>query len=201
MPRAPGQVDEQKSAAILQAAVDLFAAKGPRATMTEIARTAGVSKQTLYNRFACKSDIARALLNKRSMAITAPLDNDMPLVEALAGVADGLIERAMDDRSSEHMRALALVARDDPDLARAVFEAGPSQSLARIAEWLRQQDKKGGLNVPNPEEAAEIFIGMVLGHTHFRLILGLKPLDHDAKAHAKEAAHRFVRAYSPVSTA
>lgn len=197
MPRAPGQVDEQKSAAILQAAVDLFAAKGPRATMTEIARTAGVSKQTLYNRFACKSDIARALLNKRSMAITAPLDNDTPLGEALAGVADGLIERAMDHRSSEHMRALALVARDDPGLARAVFEAGPSQSLARIAEWLRQQHSKGGLNVPNPEEAAEIFIGMVLGHAHFRLILGLKPLEHDAKAHAKEAAHRFVRAYSP----
>jgi len=197
VPRAPGQVDEHKSNAILQAAIDLFAAKGPRATMTEIARTAGVSKQTLYNRFSCKSEIARALLSKRSLAITAPLDNDMSPVEALAGVAEGLIERALDHRSSEHMRALALVARDDPDLARAVFEAGPSQSLARIAEWLRQQHSRGLLDVANPTEAAEIFVGMVMGHSHFRLILGLQPMDHDAKAHAREAAIRFVRAYSP----
>ena len=197
MPRAPGQVDEQKSTAILQAALDLFAAKGPRATMTEIARTAGVSKQTLYNRFACKSDIARALLNRRSMAITAPLDNDVPLEAALASVAEGLIERALDHRSSEHMRALALVARDDPGLAQAVFEAGPNQSLLRIAEFLRLQDAKGKLSVSNPKEAAEIFIGMALGHSHFRLILDLKPFEYDPKVHAAEAARRFVRAYAP----
>lgn len=197
MPRAPGQVDEQKSMAILQAALDLFAAKGPRATMTEIARTAGVSKQTLYNRYASKSEIARALLDRRSMAITAPLDNDMPLADALAGVAARLIERVLDHRSSEHMRALALVARDDPELAQAVFEAGPRRSLERIADWLRRQDARGNLSVPDPVEAAEVFVGMVLGHCHFRLVLGLKPFDHDPVAHAAEAARRFLRAYAP----
>ena len=197
MPRAPGQVDEKKSVAILKAAMDLFAAKGPRATMTEIARRAGVSKQTLYNRYPSKNEIARALLNRRSMAVTAPLDNDMPLQDALSGVAEGLIERALDHRSSEHMQALALVARDDPELAHAVFESGPSLSLSRIAHWLRRQDGKGTLSVPNPEEAAEIFIGMVLGHCHFRLILGLNPFEHDPRIHAAEAARRFIRAYSP----
>ena len=196
MPRAPGQVDEQKSSAILQAAIDLFAAKGPRATMTEIARVAGVSKQTLYNRFPSKSDIARALLNQRSLAITASLDDDAPLHEALTGVAEALLERAVDHRSSEHMRALALVARDDPGLARAVFESGPSLSLARIGEWLRLQDAKGTLSIPEPDSAAEILIGMVLGHAHFRLILGLKPFEHDPKVHAAEVVRRFLRAYA-----
>lgn len=197
MPRAPGQVDEAKSDAILTAAVDLFSAKGPRATMTEIAREAGVSKQTLYNRFSSKTEIARALLNRRSLAITAPLDDDASLQETLTGVAERLVERALDHRSSEHMRALALVARDEPDLAHAVFESGPDKSLARIAQWLELQDRKGLLCVPNPPEAAEIFVGMVMGHAHFRLILGLKPFVHDANIHAAEAAARFIRAYAP----
>ena len=71
MPRAPGQVDEHKSEAILQAASDLFVEKGAGASMTEIARRAGVSKQTLYNRFPTKLDIARALAARRSDAVTA----------------------------------------------------------------------------------------------------------------------------------
>ena len=54
MARRQGQVDEKKSAAILDAATTLFADKGLAVTMDEIARLAGVSKQTVYNRFASK---------------------------------------------------------------------------------------------------------------------------------------------------
>ena len=70
MPRAPGQIDEQKSQAIMAAAVDLFARKGAKASMAEIARMAGVSKQTLYNRYPSKAELARALLTQRSLSIT-----------------------------------------------------------------------------------------------------------------------------------
>ncbi|EHN76679.1 TetR family protein, partial [Streptomyces coelicoflavus ZG0656] len=54
MARRRGQVDEKKSEAILEAAATLFAEKGLSASMEEIARLAGVSKQTVYNRFASK---------------------------------------------------------------------------------------------------------------------------------------------------
>ena len=72
MARALGQVDERKGEAILDAARDVFAEKGPAATMEEIARRAGVSKQTLYNRFGSKLEIGRALAARRSEAVTAP---------------------------------------------------------------------------------------------------------------------------------
>ena len=61
MARRLGQVDERKSEAILDAAATLFADKGLQAKMDEIAKLAGVSKQTVYNRFASKLEIAKAL--------------------------------------------------------------------------------------------------------------------------------------------
>ena len=197
MPRARGQIDEHKSDAILAAAVELFSTKGPATTMADIARAAGVSKQTLYNRYPNKSELARTLLSQRSLAITSPLGNDGPLEEALEGVAKGLIERVLDPHSSDHLRAMAMSSHDDPELARAVFEAGPKQSLSRIADWLSRQHEAGRLSVPNPAEAAEIFVGMVLGHCKFRLLLGIPPFEHEPMAHAREAARRFIKAYAP----
>ncbi len=197
MPRAPGQIDEQKSSDILRAAVDLFAQKGPKASMAEIARLAGVSKQTLYNRYPSKAELARALLTQRSIAITAPLEIDTDPVEALSAVAEVLLARTAHPQSSHHLRALALVSREDGELAKAVFESGPGRSLKRIADWLEKQHARGTLNIDNPNEAAEIFVGMVMGHAHLRLVLGLQPLSSDPKAHAAQVARRFVRAYAP----
>ena len=50
MARALGQIDIRKDEAILDAAARLFASRGLSVSMDEIARCAGVSKQTLYNR-------------------------------------------------------------------------------------------------------------------------------------------------------
>ena len=200
MPRALGQIDEQKSEDILRAAIDLFAQKGPKASMAEIARQAGVSKQTLYNRYPSKSDLARALLTMRSMAITAPLEDDADAVAALTAVAEALLDRINRPQSTDHLRALALVSREDGELATAVYEAGPGRSLDRIADWLKIQNTRGVLTIDDADEAAEVFIGMVQGHAHLRLVLNMPPLaGRDVKSHAREAAQRFVRAYAPVS--
>ncbi len=196
MPRAPGQIDEQKSEAIMAAAIDLFARKGAKASMAEIARIAGVSKQTLYNRYPSKAELARALLTERSMAITSPLQHADGLQQALGGMAMALLTRVVQANSSEHLRALAFVSREDHELAAAVFDAGPARTLIRLSQWLRERSDKGQLAIPNPDEAAEIFVGMVLGHAHLRMVLGLKSIEMDMAEHAQEVARRFVRAYA-----
>jgi len=196
MPRAPGQIDEQKSQAIMAAAVDLFARKGAKASMAEIARMAGVSKQTLYNRYPSKAELARALLTQRSLSITSPLEQSDTLQQALCGMANALLTRVVQTNSSEHLRALAFVSREDHELAAAVFEAGPARTLTRLSQWLKERHGKGELDIPNPEEAAEIFVGMVLGHAHLRMVLGLEAVEMDVAQHAEETARRFMRAYA-----
>lgn len=198
MPRAPGQVDEQKSEAILQAAQDLFAEKGAGASMAEIARRAGVSKQTLYNRFPSKTEIGRALAAQRSDAITAPLRSGAGPEDVLAAIAETLIYKIRQGGKHASLRGVALMSPEAPELAQAIYDAGPGSSVRRIAEWLTEQDHLGRLSVPDPALAAEMFAGMVLGHGHLRAVLGLaQPPVADAAAHARETARRFIRAFAP----
>ncbi|AYG94686.1 TetR/AcrR family transcriptional regulator [Brevundimonas naejangsanensis] len=198
MPRALGQVDEQKSRAILRAAAELFREKGARTSMAEIARRAGVSKQTLYNRYPTKLDIGRALAAQRSDAVTAPLQSGAAAEDVLAAIAETLIRRICLDDKGASLRGVALVSPEAPDLARIIYEAGPGESVRRIGVWLAEQDRLGRLTVPDPRAAAEMFAGMALGHGHLRSVLGLPhPAVDDVPARAREVARRFVRAFAP----
>mgnify|MGYP001312335168 FL=1 len=198
MPRVAGQVDEAKTEAILEAAAVLFGEKGLAASMDEIARRAGVSKQTLYNRYASKAEIARALAARRSDAITAPLRVGGDVETVLTAMAASLIRRICHADKGASLRGVALMSPEAPDLARAIYDAGPGESLRRIAAWLAEQDRAGRLNVPDPDHAAEMFSGMALGHGHLRSLLGVPHPDADkVETRAAETARRFIRAFSP----
>lgn len=198
MPRVAGQIDESKSEAILEAASSLFTQKGARASMAEIARRAGVSKQTLYNRFPTKGEIGRALAARRSDAITAPLRGGGAPEDVLAAMAETLIVKICRGDKGASLRGVALMSPDEPDLARAIYDAGPGESLRRIAAWLDEQHRRGVLTVPDPMAAAEMFTGMALGHGHLRSVLGLPhPRIDDHAARARDVARRFLKAFAP----
>lgn len=198
MPRPAGHIDEKKREAILAAAYELFLERGLKASMVEIARRAGVSKQTLYNRFPTRIDLARALGEQRSDAITEPLKSGAPPQEVLTNIAQTLLTKACVENQGRSLRGVALISPEFPELARTIYEAGPGSSVQRIAAWLKQQDEQGTLSVPDPLSAAEIFAGMVLGHSHLRGVLGLPhPMRQSIEDQAREAALRFIRAYQP----
>jgi AcrR family transcriptional regulator len=197
MPRAPGQVDEHKSQAILTAASELFVEKGAGASMAEIARRAGVSKQTLYNRYPSKAHIGRALAARRSDAITAPLRAEGAPEEVLAAVAEALIVKVRENQRGASLRGVALMSPEAPELAAAIYDAGPGESLRRLAAWMAEQDRQGVLAVPDAQQAAEMFAGMTLGHGHLRAILGVPhPPLADVPARARDVARRFFRAFA-----
>ena len=198
MARRQGQVDERKSEAILDAAATLIADKGMMVSMEEIARRAGVSKQTLYNRFASKVEIAKAMAFQRSDAIAAPLKGAGEPVEVLTALAASLLERTCSPDKVGSMRGVALMSVDAPEIARAVYEAGPRHSLKLLSAWLAEQTRAGRLDVPDPDEAAEMFSGMVLGHGHLRAMLNVPQIDAALRpCRAREAARIFVAAHAP----
>ncbi|MCC5611771.1 TetR/AcrR family transcriptional regulator [Nostoc sp. CHAB 5834] len=197
MPRIAGQIDQRKSEAILAAASALFAEKGVAASMDEIARRAGVSKQTLYNRYASKIDIGRALAERRSEAITAPLRSGAEPREVLTALAGALLEKVLGADGRASLRGLALMSPQDPDLAQAVYDAGPGESLRRLSLWLADQDRLGRLRVPDPIQAAEMFTGMATGHGYMRGVLGVDEPVVDRDRRAAETADRFLRAFAP----
>ncbi|MGE5566675.1 MAG: TetR/AcrR family transcriptional regulator [Hyphomicrobiales bacterium] len=201
MPRVAGQIDPAKTEAILDAASAVLAERGLAAPMEEIARRAGVSKQTVYNRYRCKADIVRALVERRVESMTAPLrvtdGGGMHAEEALTRYARTLLEAV--GRSHSILRLTIQSADEMPDLARIVFETGPLRSRKELANFLREETKAGRLAVDDPMQAAEFFAGMVIGQRQTRSLLGLGNSQDPAEIDriARTAARRFLRAYAP----
>lgn len=196
MARRRGQVDERKSEAILNAATTLFADKGLQARMEEIAKLAGVSKQTLYNRFASKLEIAQALANRRSDLLVAPLKAGGEPVVILEAFGRSLLERICHPDKVGSMRGVSLMSVEAPEIAQAIYEAGPKRSLKLLAAWMAEMTRQGRLNVLNPDEAAEMFSGLVIGHGHLKAMLGVDQIGTDAfEMRAREAVRVFMTAY------
>jgi TetR/AcrR family transcriptional repressor of mexJK operon len=202
MARAPGQIDVSKNEAILDAAVEVLAERGVTAPMEDIARRACVSKQTIYNHYGSKAELMRAVTARRVHEITASLeapDAAEHPAEALAGFARRMLGSILAPRSAAFMRMAMLGALEMPEVAAAIFEAGPRSTRRRLAEFLDLETRAGRLSCPNAPEAAEFFAGMVLGSYQTAALLGVeRNLNEPAiERIATEAAARFMRAYAP----
>lgn len=193
----PRVVDETKTEAILDAALKLFSEKGPSVSLDQIAKEAGVSRQTLYNRFPSRVEVGRALAARRSDVLGSFLRTDGDPRTVLTAFASSLLEKACGDTPRRTLRGLFLISPHAPDLAAAIYEAGPWEALRRLADWLAEQDRKGLLSVPDPMAAAEMFAGMALGHSHLRGALGVPNPPMKYETRAREAAERFIRAFAP----
>lgn len=202
MARVTGQIDLAKHEAILDAAIAVLGERGVSASMDEIARRAGVSKQTVYNHYGCKADLVRIMTERRAHEITAPLDAAGAAEnpgEALAAYARILLDAIFKTQGQGLFRTAIVHATDMPDVALAMWEAGPNASRRRLAAFLADETRRGRLACPDPREAAEFFAGMVIGSYQTAFLLGV-PLDLDAarvERIATEAAARFLKAYAP----
>lgn len=202
MPRIAGQIDVSKNEAILDAAIEVMSEKGLGAPLAEIARRACVSKQTIYNHYGSKAELARAMSERRANEVAevlgAPEAIENP-AETLAGYARLLLRAVLNPRGMAIYRMAMTAASTMPDVALAIYEAGPRTSRLRLAEFLRLETVAGRLRTPDPLQAAEFFAGMVLGRYQTPALLGVAVdlTDEEIEQVAQEAAARFMRAYAP----
>ena len=156
-----------------------------------------MSKQTLYNRFPSKLDIGRAIAERQSELITAPLRDGGDALSVLTALATSLLERVRTGRKAHSLRGVVLMSGEVPELAQTIYEAGPGESLRRLAAWIADQQKAGVIGPADPLEAAEAFTGLVLGHAHLRAMMATPHPEIDTPRRAADAARRFLRAYGP----
>ena len=139
MPRIAGQIDETKTEAILEAALALFTEKGALASMDAIARRAGVSRQTLYNRFPeGKESLFVAVAERMWKAFPVmhvPTDD-----RALADPRNGLMQIAIEfacfwsgPTAADFLRMVFMESRRFPLLAHRFDEViqGPAMAVCR----------------------------------------------------------------------
>ncbi len=202
MPRIAGQIDRAKKEAILEAASAVLYERGLAAPVDEIARRAGVSKQTIYNHYGSKPELISALIERRVTAVTANLGaavSDSSPLEALTAYARALLQTVTSERGVALVRLLIQSVPSAPELAEKAYAAGVRAGRRRLAEFLAREARAGRLSIEDANEAAEFFTGLVINNHQTRALFGLPTeLTPDRIEHlAREAAYRFMRAYGP----
>jgi TetR/AcrR family transcriptional regulator len=148
MPRAspsnPTRIQRAKTEAILEAALEVFAAEGFRgATLDQIAEAAGLSKPNLLYYFASKEDVHARLLDRLLDTWIAPLRRIDPAGEPATEI--GAYIRRKLEMARDFPRESRLFANEvlqgAPRIAATL--AGPLKALvdekARVIEaWSRQ---------------------------------------------------------------
>lgn len=191
-------------AAILEAAGRLFAERGYAGTsMDAVARTAGISKATLYHHVAGKDALFALVVEERARRlVTAMEDADHPLPEVLAGFARRFVDLVADPDSLALYRMVIAESVRRPDLARRFHEAGPVRVRRHLAALFARAVERGELAPVDPQRAAERFLSLLLGPWQMQALLGLgRPDAAFLEGWAAEAVELFLRAFAPESGA
>jgi TetR/AcrR family transcriptional repressor of mexJK operon len=191
-------VDQQKDRDILEAARELAFEGGPKAlTMDRVASRAGVSKATLYARYANRYELLRAVVSSEAFAINQTLDrtpaNREELCADLAGLIEALSAFIASERHQRLIQALGTIPQDTQDLGE-VYRNGPANTQRLLADYLEAAAQSGLIECPEPLASAEMLLGMVMGLDVLRGQYRV-PLERGGEEECRRHARRVLAAF------
>lgn len=153
---------------LLAIALGEFVAHGYGGTsMARIVRAAGISKTTLYSRYASKEALFRAIIrhqierlaaHSNLEAKTGPLDLEL----GLRNYANGALEFSLRGEMLEVNRLIYSESQRFPELGIAAADAS-EMGIAQICRFIEQCAKADGIPCRDPRSVAEVFIFMLRG--------------------------------------
>ncbi|HTT02879.1 MAG TPA: TetR/AcrR family transcriptional regulator [Steroidobacteraceae bacterium] len=166
---------------ILEAATELFLEEGFGAASIEaVAARAGISKRTFYHRFADKTALFVAVVQRIIEQIRPP--REVPLLEGatlhdiLRRLAGFMLHAALAPRAIALHRLISAESARFPELARAVYDQGWSEAIALIANLLARELHDAHLTPELRTFAAQQFIHMVVALPQRRALMLGAPL-------------------------
>lgn len=193
----------RKHAAIIAAAREVFLEVGyGAAAMDEIARRAGVAKQTIYNHFGGKDRLFGEIITKLCDDLLRPLSEPELRAGSPEAALDALAREVMalmlEPSSLALHRLLLAEAPRFPELGAAAYRTGVERPVDVLASYLDEQGRLGALAVPDARLAAEQFFGMLAGQIQLRALLGveLRPDPATLRAASDEAIRTFLARYA-----
>ncbi len=170
------------------------------ASMNDIARSAGVSKGTLYAYFTSKDELFEAIIRAEKAQYAERLcvfKREGSVKDMLTDFGVRLIRRMSDPGTLALARVVIAAAEKFPHVGRTFFESGPLFGANRLADELRALEAAGALKVADPERAAWQFVDLCQSYVYKRLLFGMVESLSDAEIEASVTAgvEVFLRAY------
>jgi TetR/AcrR family transcriptional repressor of mexJK operon len=180
---------------VLRAATSAFLAHGYRSSVDHIARRAGVAKQTVYHHFPSKDELFKEVARDLTRRVLVELDaGPQDMRAGLLRVARAYRKRVLGAQGIATFRTVVPEVPRFPALARAMYAGGAGALVERLAAYLSRGMDAGRLRRDDPELAAELFLGMLVGHDRLKRLFGVGCEEKEAQRAAR-IVDCFLRAY------
>lgn len=177
-------VAARSEAAILDAAEALFLEDGyDGVNLDRVAARAGVSRQTVYNRFGGKEQMFRAMIERHWSGIdhqaAFPYDRARAGAPDVASILTEVAWIVLDfiDKTDQiaFTRLVISEARRAPWIGEAFYRLGKAPPLATFVDGLRALAEDGHLDCPHPEIAARQFLGLIQEFVIWPRVMAIGP--------------------------
>lgn len=180
---------------IVEAATQVFLQKGfGGASMDEIAKAAGVAKQTLYGYFAGKDDLFLAIIERRREELFGDwpeaIDGRRDIDEYLIHLGDRVAEMLFVEDTLELYRLVVAETPRFPEIGKMFFDEGVHMVIEKVARFLNGQ----GIKASAALIMAEQFFGMLAGFilTKALLIKGFQLTVAERRLHVRRVVNDFM---------
>ncbi|GIU25831.1 TetR family transcriptional regulator [Shewanella colwelliana] len=192
---------EQKKAQILTAAIDLFCGQGfPNTSMDEVAKKAGVSKQTVYSHFGSKDDLFIASIESKCVVhqVTDELfTNPDDPVSALMQFGSYFGEMIISPEALDVFKTCVAQSDSHPEISQLFFNAGPQHLLGLLERYFIEVEQRHTYRFGDCRDAGVRLCLMLFGEMRLKLELGL-PVDDlvaNRETYIRDTVAMFLRAY------
>jgi TetR/AcrR family transcriptional repressor of mexJK operon len=167
--------------------------------MEEIAKSAGVSKQTVYSHFGNKQQLFTAAIDGRCDEYhLAPgrIQGSMYCEEYLVSFCMQL-SSLLTSEDAIGMFRVCVAEAGQSEVGELFWKAGPGKIRTQLVQYLAEQNKLGNLKIDNIEIAADQLISMIVYEAQFRSVLGLQKTRSktELKEYVSDCAKMFYKAY------
>jgi AcrR family transcriptional regulator len=196
-----GEEDSSKRRQILDGARKVFMNLGfDGASMGEIARSAGVSKGTLYVYFADKNRLFEAIVEEESLEqgkIAFNFDPARDVETTLREFGRAYIQVVCRPRGGSAVRTVMAIAERMPDVGRRFYENVLQKTISLLADYLKAHVKPGDLAIDDCQLAASQFILMCQASLFLPFVFQVAPAPSPERAGAvvDSATRIFLAAY------
>src|SRR5215471_3905890 len=161
-----------KEQEVLDVATDYFLAHGYQgASINAMARSSGISKESIYRYFSSKKQLFEAVIGRELAEYQAGVlrllqaEKTMSLRDALITIAETVLGVVTADRTLALRRLIFDEARRSPDVGQHYWRIGPEQALAAVEEIFKSHRTEHDLD---PAALSRYFLGMIF----WPLVLG-----------------------------
>jgi TetR/AcrR family transcriptional repressor of mexJK operon len=181
---------------VLRAATTSFLARGYASSVDDIARRAGVAKQTVYHHFASKDELFKAVAHDLTKRVLVELEAEPhDLRAALVRFAVAYRERVLGVQGIATFRTVVPEIQRFRALARSMYAASAGAMVRQLAHYLGRAMDAGRLRRDEPQFAAELLLGMLVGHDRIKRLFGVLSRNGSDTERSAQIIDCFLRAY------